>query len=58
MSIDMLAVIFTAIGCTAGATWLLRSAIAGLEKALAAHAAEDAVVHAKVIQLEKRKGRR
>lgn len=57
MIVETLALIFTAVSCTAGATWLIRSAIAGLERALAAHAKEDAIVHEKVIQLEKRRRR-
>lgn len=63
MGTDTLGLIFTAIGCSAGATWLLRSAIAGVERALAKHVAEDEAVHAKVIRMEEglrqqRKGRK
>jgi hypothetical protein len=58
MTAEAIAMIFTAVSCTAGATWLLRSAIAGLERALAAHVAEDAIVHAKVIELSKQRRRR
>ncbi len=61
MGNDTLGLIFTAIGCSAGATWLIRSSLAGIEKALDAHVAEDKAVHAEVIDLKKaqqKRGRR
>ncbi len=58
MTADAVGLILTAVGCTAGATWLIRSALSDLEKALALHVAEDAEIHAKVILLEKQRKRR
>lgn len=55
---ETLALVLTAVSCTAAATWLIRSAIAGVAEALKAHVAEDEAYHAKIIQLEKRRARR
>lgn len=58
MSGDTIGLILTAVGCTTGATWLIRSMLAKLEQALATHVQEDDVYHAKVIQFEKQRKRR
>jgi hypothetical protein len=58
-SLETIALIFTAISCTAGATWVLRTSISKVAQALAVHAEEDKTYHAKIIQLEaKQKARR
>lgn len=56
--IETVALIFTAIGCTASATWVIHSAINKVATALAVHVEEDKAIHAKVIKLEKQRTRR
>jgi hypothetical protein len=62
---DTLQLIFTAIGCTAAAAWVLRSGfakldnrLANLEGAFEKHVTEDKEIHAKVIAFEKKRPRR
>jgi hypothetical protein len=50
--LETLALIFTAISCTAGATWVIHTAISKVAQALAIHVEEDKTHHAKIIQLE------
>ena len=49
---ETFALIFTAVSCSAGATWVIHTAISKLSQALAVHVEEDKAIHAKVIQLE------
>jgi hypothetical protein len=51
-ALETLALIFTAITCTAGATWVIHTAIAKVATALAVHVEEDRAVHADVIELK------
>lgn len=57
-TLEFLGLMFTAVTCTGGATYFVCSAIYSAEKALNAHAAEDAKVHADVIQLKEERAAR
>jgi hypothetical protein len=62
MDSNTISLIFTAIACSAGATWAVHSAITKVGDKLANHVAEDKIIHADVIELKdaakRRKGRR
>lgn len=56
---ETLALILTAVSCTAAAVWTIKNGLNGIEKAVAVHVAQDEMVHkdfeARVLKLERRK---
>jgi hypothetical protein len=54
-----IALIVTVVSCTAAGVWLLRSAVGGVEKALAVHVVEESTgreaLTARVVKLERRR---
>jgi hypothetical protein len=55
--VETFALIFTAVSCSAGATWVIHGAISKLSQALAVHVEEDKAMHARVIQIESKQKR-